>query len=196
MKVRDITIVGVGLMIALTCQASFSADLPKTMNPANDSRPMTRSTSSLSAQDKTYLDQIAQTNLGEIKILSVVEKKAQWPASRQLAAHYAKDHMIAERKLQMLAAKFNYKLPADVSLTQKASTLYLSMQPKSHFDTQYRTDMINGHRDAISNTQKELTQGSNSQVKAYAMNMLSDLKMHLLMARNLPTGSTMKQASK
>ena len=37
MGVRSITVVAIGLMIALTCQAAISADLPKKTNPANDS---------------------------------------------------------------------------------------------------------------------------------------------------------------
>jgi putative membrane protein len=186
MKINQISIIAVGLALGQIAIASAA--------------PMTRhtmgSTSNLSSQDKTYLDQAAQTNLGEIKILSLIQKKAQWPASRQLAARYAKDHMTAERKLQMVAASFNYKLPTDVSLAQKASTLYLSMQPKSHFDKQYRSDMIGGHNQAITDARQEISRGSNPRIKAYAANMLPDLRMHLAMAKSLPTGSTMKQASK
>ena len=186
MKLQGLTFLSAGVLLGI---ASNSCLAQQHANHAMYSSP------NLSAQDKAYLDEAAQTNLGEIKILPLVERKAQWPASRQLATHYAMQHNIAENKLQRLARTLHYNLPTDVNLKQKASALYLSLQPRSSFDKTYRSDMIKGHMDAIENTRQELSQGSNPLVKQYAAKMLPDLQMHLAQAKSLPSGSTMRQAS-
>jgi putative membrane protein len=187
MKTIQLTALVTGLSLYLGTFATASQSMQRHMSGMN---------SGLSAQDKRYLDEAAQTNIGEIKILTLVEKKAQWPASKLLAKSYAKAHMTAQRKLEQLATTYHYTLPTDVSLKQKASTMYLSLQPKSHFDSTYRSEMIQGHKQAIADTKTELVQGNSPAVKAYANQILPDLRMHLSLAKSLPSGSTMKQASR
>ena len=90
-----------------------------------------------------------------------------------------KDHTAANNKLKALAASEQVSLPDTPSLMQKASKTKLNMLSGDGFDKSYVKNMIDDHKDDIKEFQKEISDGKDPQVKAFASATLPTLQKHL-----------------
>lgn len=142
----------------------------------------------LSALDKDYLKDAAQSNLEEVQFAPVVAQKALESADKQFGQRMKSDHARANRELKSLASRLGYALPTEVSDEQKAIMQRLSKFQGAEFDAAYKQEMIRDHTQDIAEAKREISLGRNPLVKANARKTLTLLQMHLAMSRALPRG--------
>ena len=146
-----------------------------------------------SAQDTTWLEGNAQTNLAEITLAGITMTNGQSTGAMDLATMTKTDHTGALAKVKELAAGKNITLPTSPNAEQKATAAKLSGLNGGAYDLAYATAQVAGHVKSIAGTEKEIASGSDADIVAFAKYYLPVAQKHLTMAEQLVTdlgGST------
>ncbi len=139
-------------------------------------------TPSLSAQDRTFMQSNQQGNLAEITIGQLALRRAQYPATRELAAKTLGDHQVLSARLSALAGQYGVSLPTAPNPTQQQLAATLQAVPASGFDRTYDAGQVSSHQTALAGTNAELMSGSSSAVRSYATFYTQLATPHLTMA--------------
>jgi putative membrane protein len=140
-------------------------------------------TGAVSAQDVAWAQSNAQTDLAEITIGQIAERRALRQDTKTLAEVTMSDHEKALAQLKTLAAQVGIKLPTSPNATQQSQAAELKTVPSGQFDATYDSFQIAGHELSISQTEAEIAHGSNPAVKDYASSgYLPVAEKHLRMA--------------
>jgi putative membrane protein len=139
-------------------------------------------TATVSAQDTTWAQGNAQTDLAEIAIAKIAEQRALHADTRTLAQVTMSDHEKALAELKTVASKTGMALPTAPSATQQAQAATLKTVPSGQFDATYDSDQVQGHELSISQTKTEIAGGSSSTVRNFASVYLPVAEKHLKMA--------------
>jgi putative membrane protein len=142
-------------------------------------------TAAVSAQDKTFLTENQQTNLAEITLGKAVAARATDQAVKDYANHVMTDHQEVSQKNMDLAQRLGVTLPTEPNATQKAMAQKVLQKSGAAFDLAYIKGEIDGHDLSISQTNKEISSGSNADVKASATEYLPKAQEHREMAQTL-----------
>ena len=168
------------LAIAATAAVSVVLGVPGIA--AAQSGGATAPPGSVSQQDKVFIVQNGQTNLAEISLGLVAEKRAVTARTRQLAATLVASHEQVEAKLRKVAAQAGVPLPTAPSAMQQKTAAMVKAQHGINFDKVYAAAEIAGHEVSIVQTQAEIAQGSAAVVTSFARYYLPMAKMHLKLA--------------
>jgi putative membrane protein len=169
------------LMIAISLvMSSFSSS-----QKANDAKPVAnvqneaKDTNISKEKDAKFLTTAAEINLEEIKLGQLAQQKSTMKDVKDLGQMIETDHSKNMEKLTTLAKKESIDLPS--SLTDKGNDAYekLSKLSGTSFDKEYCDMMVSGHKEAISEYEKEIKGTKNSDIKAFATTTLLDLRKHL-----------------
>jgi putative membrane protein len=136
-----------------------------------------------SAQDQTFMKASAQTNLAEITIGKIALSRAQLADTIALANKTISDHQLAQSQLETVSKQNGVALPTAPNATQQAQAAQLQSVPASSFDLTYDQIQVSGHQLALSQTDTEISSGSDASVKAYAQQTRPVIAMHLSMAQ-------------
>jgi len=139
-------------------------------------------TPSLSAQDRTFMQSNQQSNLAEITIGQLALRRAQYPATRELATKTLGDHQVLSARLSALAGQYGVSLPTAPNPTQQQLAATLQAVPASGFDRTYDAGQVSSHQTALAGTNAELMSGSSSAVRSYATFYTQLATPHLTMA--------------
>ena len=142
--------------------------------------------SKLSRADKSFLDDVAHANLAEIDAAHTAATKSGNADVKAFAQSMVDDHTNLNKDLTQLASSKNYTLPTEASIGAKAKLKILAMRDGTSFDKHYVKSMgVDAHEDAIKRFQKEIKDGKDEDVKAFAVKNLPALQQHLHMANDL-----------
>jgi putative membrane protein len=136
-----------------------------------------------SGQDTLFLKSNEQVNLAEITIGQLALQRATTQSARSVATQTVSDHQKAKAKLTALAASVHVSLPTVPNAQQQAQAATLKTVATSKFDVAYLQIQVAGHQMSIAATNKEIVDGSNASVIAYANYYLPVATMHLAMAQ-------------
>jgi putative membrane protein len=104
---------------------------------------------------------------------------------KSLAQRLLSEHDTANQQLRELATRKQFDWPTMPDEAQKAIYARLSMLSGSQFDRVYLEEMLHGHRMAIATFQREAMEGSDSELKAWALKILPILETHLELIEGL-----------
>lgn len=135
-----------------------------------------------STQDQSYLADVSQTNIAELKMAAVVLQRSHTAAVRNVATTITRDHTQAQTELAAIAAPLGFTLPTQPNPAQRTQLAQLKAVPSADFDTTYLQMQVNDHTVAIAATQAEITNGTNQAVVDYAKTAVSMLQKHLRMS--------------
>lgn len=138
----------------------------------------------LSAQDRTWMAQNAQTNMAEIVSGQLAAEKGTSDIIRSTGQHLMMDHQQVLNQLQTLAQSKNMALPSSPNQNQQQEAQQLRSSSGAAFDAIYVQREIQGHQLSISQTQQELRSGSDPQVKQLATAYLPKADDHLRRLRD------------
>lgn len=142
--------------------------------------------SKLSHADKSFMDDVAHANLAEIDAAHTAANKSNNADVKAFARATADDHANLNKDLTALATSKNYTLPTEPSMGAKAKLKVLAMREGASFDKHYVKSMgVDAHEDAIKRFQKEIKDGKDDDVKAFATRNLPVLEQHLNMSNDL-----------
>jgi putative membrane protein len=137
-----------------------------------------------STQD--FVTEAAQSDMFEIRssqeALDSGNSRIKAFAQKMIADH---SKTTDELKAALVADHVDAKLPAEASSSQQSMLGKLKGLHGAAFDSQYVSDQISGHKDAVSLFQRYGNGGENAKLKAWAVSTLPTLQDHLKMAENL-----------
>jgi putative membrane protein len=142
--------------------------------------------------DASFMKSAAEGGMSEVELGQLARQKASNPAVKDFGAMMVKDHTAANDKLKALAASVQVTLPDSPSLMQKASKTKLNMLSAESFDKSYVKGMIDDHKDDIKEFQKEISEGKDPQVRAFASATLPTLQMHLQKIQSIAASAGIK----
>jgi putative membrane protein len=146
-----------------------------------------RSNSSLSAVDRQFMMKAAQSDMTEIKTSQLALSRSKNPQVRQFAQQMIQQHTQSSSKLKPLAAQKGVTLPKDLGENQALLT-QLTKLSGTQFDQAYMGGQVKAHSKTQALYQKELQQGKDPAVKAFASQILPVVTAHLNMAQNMVAG--------
>ena len=149
----------------------------------------------MSQLDKDFLKAVNQSNNAERAYVPVVMKNSSNADVKKFGQTMIHDHTQANQDLVKLAASKSVKLPHNVPDEEQAVIDRLAQEKGEKFDAAYKHEMMRDHAADIGDFEREISLGSDPQVKAYAAKYLPVLKQHLQMAQNLKTGMNSMQNS-
>jgi putative membrane protein len=152
--------------------------------PAAGAATVQVSAGTVSAQDTTWAQSNAQTDLAEIAIGQLAEQRAQHAATKSMAQMTISDHQKALSQLKTVASQAGITLPTAPNATQQAQAAQLKSVSASQFDATYDSDQVQGHKLSISQTNTEIASGSSTAVKNFARVYLPVAEKHLQMAES------------
>jgi putative membrane protein len=173
------------LILSLISLASVLPTSAQTTSPtpANTS-PGQLDTSALNTVDRKFLTKAAQSDMSEIKTSQLALKSSQNP-QLQFAREMIQAHTESSSKLKPIATRLGLELPKSLGTENQALVNQLKTLSGTSFDRAYRKGQTNGHTKTQAVFETELQQGMNTQLKAFANEILPMVSMHLQMAKSL-----------
>jgi putative membrane protein len=142
-------------------------------------------TTDVSEQDKTFLTGQQQTNLVEVSLGKTVMERTTNEKVRDLADHLVSDHQKVSQENTALSQKLGVTPPSEPSAEQKAMADKILAQSGDAFDRAYVDAQVEGHMKSIEKANKEISSGSNPDVKAFATSYVPKAQSHLDMSRTV-----------
>lgn len=143
---------------------------------------------SLSAVDQQFMIKAAQSDMTEIKTSQLALSRSQNRQVRQFAQMMIQHHTQSSNKLKPLAVQKGVVLPRDLGAENQALLNQLEKISGTQFDQAYMKGQIEAHAKTQAVYQKELQQGQDPDVKAFATQILPIVTAHLRMAQNMVAG--------
>jgi putative membrane protein len=140
----------------------------------------------LSHQDKSFLKDAAEGGNAEVEASKVALAQSASGDVKTFAQQMVDDHGKAGSELKGLADQKGVKVSDTPTTVRKAEIKVLSERKGSSFDQHYADAIgVKAHEDTIKLFQKEVDQGSDPEVKAWAQKTLPALQHHLELAQQL-----------
>jgi putative membrane protein len=141
--------------------------------------------SSLNTVDRQFAMKAAQSDLTEIKTSQLALSRSQNPQVLKYAREMIQAHTDSTNKLKPIAARLGLTMPTTLGAENQAFYDRLSRLSGTQFDSAYKTGQASAHARTQAVFQTELKQGQNSDLKAFANEILPVVAMHLQMAKSL-----------
>jgi putative membrane protein len=137
----------------------------------------------VSAQDRSFVRQMALSNRTEIALGSLAAAKATNDSVRMYAQMMVMEHTTADSTLGLLAGSLGISVPPD-SLAAASEALRTAMMGLTgrDFDSAYIGSQIPGHQTALTIAQTETNAGTNAQLRSFAESMTPKIQQHLVLA--------------
>ncbi len=127
---------------------------------------------------KSFMDEAAQGGYAEVEMGRLAVQKAHDPEVKKFGQMMIDDHSKANEDLKKVAGSKKVSLPSDMG-ESKATFDKLKGLSGSDFDKAYVDAMVEDHESDVSAFQKQADNGSDPEVKAFAVRTLPVLKKHL-----------------
>ena len=167
------------LLPLLTALALLNA-VPSVAQPATADPASSASSKTLQEPDKTFLRKAAEGDQKEIASAQAALASAQRSETRAAAKTILEDHRASSEKLQQLAARKGWTLPApaktaDSDQARSASTTATG----ASFDDRFSAEQVKMHREAISLYRAQAASGADPDLRQFALEQLPHLEHHL-----------------
>ena len=139
----------------------------------------------LSSQDKQFITEAGSGGMLEVRLGQYASHNAASDETKKFGEHMVGDHAKANEQLKSLATQKPIEIPKTLNYEDKKVLARLEGLSGAEFDHAYAAQMVEDHQKDIAAFEKEIAQGSDVSVKAFAEKTLPVLKHHLEMARGL-----------
>jgi putative membrane protein len=165
-------------LIALTAPLHAQSPAPATQPSAQQA--------AVSPATKKFVTAAAMTDILEIQAGQLAQQKAPDAAYKDFAQMTIADHTKTTDQLKGMAPKLGIELPQQLDKTHQAAIDKLNAQSGAAFERTYKTDQVNGHREAVAMFERYAKSGDNPDLKKWASDTLPALRKHLQHAEALP----------
>lgn len=129
--------------------------------------------------DTLFLTKATEINLEEIKLGKLAQQKSKLTVIKDLGKMIQDDHNKLMISLTALAKKKSIAIPTSLNDAAEADYKKLNSVSGSNFDLKYSDMMINGHKAAIAQFEKDSAKLNDPDLKRWAITTLSILRKHL-----------------
>ncbi|HEV7783288.1 MAG TPA: DUF4142 domain-containing protein [Chitinophagaceae bacterium] len=135
--------------------------------------------------DREFALKAGMGNTGEIEAGQLAVQRANGNDVKEFGNMMIKDHGDAQSRLKGIAASLSLNAPDSVDQEHKDLKTKLSGLSGKAFDKEYITAQVKDHRATVTLFEKQISSGTNSQLKEFATSTLPHIKMHLEKAEAL-----------
>ncbi|HKY43940.1 MAG TPA: DUF4142 domain-containing protein [Pyrinomonadaceae bacterium] len=146
----------------------------------------TAGTGALSSRDQKFLMDTAMAGLMEVELGRWAAQLGTSPEVKQFGQTMADHHSKANTELMQLATSKGITLPTQMDEKHQREASKITRLKGADFDRAYSKAMLKDHEDAVKDFEKQSTDGTDADLKAFASKGLPTLQQHLEMARALP----------
>ena len=132
--------------------------------------------------DSAFVNQVAASNLLEVRLGQMAEKKASAPAVRQFGAKMRTDHTAQQQEWMTAAKQHNYPFRASWTLQQSQVVGRLNELSGADFDRAYMEQMVQDHYNNINAFQSARRGARSAVVRSLADKGLPVLQQHHTLA--------------
>ena len=169
-------------LLALAAPLHAQTAAPPTANQKN-AEP-----GNVSGETKQFVTSAAMIDMFEIRAGQLAQKKADDPAFQDLAQLTIADHTKTSQQLKPMAANLRgVALPLELDSGLKQKIDQLGSLSGAAFERQYKTEQVEGHKQAVALFESYAKSGDNPELKSWAAQTLPTLKMDLQHAEALPS---------
>jgi putative membrane protein len=156
-----------------------------TQGDANATTAGKRDRAGATEQDRDFVINAAQSGVAELRASKMALDKASMPAVKKFADRMVRDHAKANDRLMALAKARGIDVDKEPSLLQRGK-LELVEHSGNDFDSRFIDHFgVDAHKNAIEVFEKQVRQGNDRQLVAFARETLPKLQDHLRMAQDL-----------
>jgi putative membrane protein len=133
-----------------------------------------------------FVKEVATSDMFEIASSKLAEDKGN-AAEKSFAAQMITDHTKTSDELKSLvtSGKVKAELPTTMDSSHQNKLDKLKKESGKEFSSQFNSDQVSAHKDAVSLFERYAKGGDNADLKDWAGKTLPTLKHHLEMAENL-----------
>jgi putative membrane protein len=135
--------------------------------------------------DMEFALKVSMGNTAEIEAGQLAANKAAAATVKEFGNMMVKDHGEAQAKLKNIASSLSFKTPDSADADHKKMKTTLEGLSGKTFDKAYIDGQVEDHIATVALFEKEISIGSNAQLKAFASSTLIHIKMHLEKAQQL-----------
>jgi|SRR5215469_14643705 len=135
--------------------------------------------------DASFAERAAAGGIAEVRLGQLAQDRGNSVAVKLFGSQMVADHTQAGNKLQIAARQANLSILPEMSAEDRAIYTRLSSLSGSAFDQAYATAMVNDHEAAVTEFEKEASEGKVGDMRQFAADTLPTLKDHLDKARQL-----------
>jgi len=135
--------------------------------------------------DKKFAKDAALGGLTEVELGKLAAQKASNDAVKQFGQRMVDDHSKANEQLKQIADKSNIEVPAALDSKHQARIDKLAKLSGPAFDKAYVKDQLKDHERDVDDFKSEAQNGSDPNVKQFAMQTLPTLQEHLSAVKDL-----------
>ncbi|MDX2232750.1 MAG: DUF4142 domain-containing protein [Leptolyngbyaceae cyanobacterium bins.349] len=151
--------------------------------PENSTNPTQRG--QLNASDRQFMVRAAQSDMTEIMTSQMALQRASSNQVKSYAQMMIKHHTTSSNQLKPLAQQKGVTLPTDIGVDNKALVNQLSKLNGKAFDQAYMAGQVQSHTKTEAEYRRQLKEGQDADVKAFASRFLPVVAEHRQMAQNM-----------
>jgi putative membrane protein len=159
--------------------------LPESSAGSATSPGATADTMSRKVDDKKFAKDAALGGLTEVELGKLAAQKASNDAVKQFGQRMVDDHSKANEQLKQIAGKSNIEVPAALDSKHQSRVDKLAKLSGPAFDKAYVKDQLKDHERDVDDFKSEAQNGSDPNVKQFAMQTLPTLQEHLSAVKDL-----------
>lgn len=156
-----------------------------TSGAAATTHPAPARTGALQGQDAEFLRRALQSDRLEIASAQAALNNAQRPETREAARMLLEDHQASSQKLQQLASRKGWAMPAG-GMNAEADQARMPAAG-ADFDSRFTAEQVRMHREAIALFREQVAGGSDPDLRQFAKEQLPHLEHHLEMLQGSPS---------
>lgn len=141
--------------------------------------------STLQGQDAEFLRRAVEGDRMEIASAQAALGNAQRSETKAAARMLLEDHQASSQKLQQLASRKGWSMPADVTSAEADQARMTAAG--DDFDARFTAEQVRMHRDAIALFRQQAASGSDPDLRQFASDQLPHLEHHLEMLQGAHT---------
>ena len=168
---------------AATTPSAPAAAAPAAGAPA-DRTAASAPAATVAEGDRAFVETAASAGLAEVAITQHTMDKAASGDVKKLAEHLNKDHSQANEELTRIASAKGIPVPASPESEKQADVNLLSALSGAELDRMVLAKLDQSHRASIKLFEREASEGSDPELKAFAAKTLPTLREHLKMVES------------
>jgi putative membrane protein len=160
---------------------------PNMSTPMQSTVPMPQTMPSVSAQDQSFVQQAASSDMFEIQSARLALQRSRNPRVREFAGRMIDDHTRSTQQLTALATAKGIPMPTGLDPEQERMMAAME-NTRRIFDSEYVRQQAFAHRATAAAYQTEINSGYDSELRGFAQQTLPVVQDHLAMAERMREG--------
>lgn len=177
------------VLSSILCVAGIGCASSQSTHMGRAAGSETGAASSVASSDSNFARNACESSAAEIEMSQLAAANTKTKEVRSFARKLASDHERAEKQLSALFTRKQIAGEHELDLNYQTSLDELARLKGGAFDQAFKDEVIRAHENAIAAFQKEASEGSDPDLRAFAQKRLPELQRHLQVARNLPVSS-------